>query len=144
MALKKIFTKGTMPVLERAMYFAHRRHTVLANNVANANTPYFRPSDLKVADFQDTLRQAMADRDRKVVKTFEMPLGAPVREENGQLVLEADEDASGQLLFHDRSKLSVEKEMTRLTKNAMQHQRMVELLRKEIAQIKSAISGRTG
>jgi len=142
--LQKMFTKGTMPILERAMYFGSRRHKVLANNVANANTPYFTPSDLKVGDFRATMREAIENRERKTIKTFEMPAGAPIREEGGSMVLEVIEESSGSLMFHDRSKMSMEKEMTRLTKNAGYRNQMVELLKKEIGQLRAAISGRGG
>ena len=133
-----------MPVLQRAMEFSARRHDILANNVANANTPYFTPSDLKAEDFHATLTRAMESRDRKLVKTYEPLGGAPVREEGGRLVLEAQEEHSGSLMFHDHSKMSVEKEMTRVTKNALYHAQMTELMKKEITQIRAAITGRSG
>lgn len=40
------------------MDWAARRQEVLARNVANADTPGFRPSDLKPLDFKEALRQA--------------------------------------------------------------------------------------
>jgi flagellar basal body rod protein FlgB len=86
----------------------------------------------------------MESRDRKLVKTYEPLGGAPVREEGGRLVLEAQEEHSGSLMFHDHSKMSVEKEMTRVTKNALYHAQMTELMKKEITQIRAAITGRSG
>lgn len=44
--------------LERAMSGAELRQTVLANNIANANTPGFQPSDV---DFQSVLAKAAGE-----------------------------------------------------------------------------------
>jgi flagellar basal-body rod protein FlgB len=48
----------TAILLQRAMAGASERQSVLANNLANANTPGFRRSDV---DFQGTLRDALAN-----------------------------------------------------------------------------------
>lgn len=47
----------TQAALERAMSGATLRHATLAANLANANTPGFRPSDV---DFHSALRSALA------------------------------------------------------------------------------------
>ena len=47
----------TQLVLEAAMRGSMQRQTVLTGDLANANTPGFKPSDV---DFQDQLRNAMA------------------------------------------------------------------------------------
>jgi flagellar basal-body rod protein FlgB len=46
----------TQIALDRAMTGAGVRQSVLANNVANANTPGFAPSDV---DFHSVIRQAL-------------------------------------------------------------------------------------
>jgi flagellar basal-body rod protein FlgB len=48
---------STQVMLDRAIGGATLRHSVLAGNVANANTPGFQPSDV---DFHGALRSAMA------------------------------------------------------------------------------------
>lgn len=48
---------ATQVVLERAIGGATLRHSVLAGNVANANTPGYQPRDV---DFHGALRRAMA------------------------------------------------------------------------------------
>ena len=71
----------TQAALERAMSGATLRHATLANNLANANTPGFRPSDV---DFHSTLRSALAGGSAAVEAAQIGP--APT----GQAVLRAD------------------------------------------------------
>lgn len=63
---------STQVVLERAIGGATLRHTVLADNVANANTPGFQPRDV---DFHGALRQAMASGEEAVERLVVGPSG---------------------------------------------------------------------
>jgi len=47
-------------LLEQVVAFAQRRHTVLAGNIANLDTPGYQVRDLSVEDFQARLREALA------------------------------------------------------------------------------------
>lgn len=47
-------------LLEQVVQFAQRRHTVLAGNIANLDTPGYEVRDLSVEDFQARLREALA------------------------------------------------------------------------------------
>lgn len=40
-----------IPWLERALDMSYRRHTVLAGNVANADTPHYQPRDVEFRDY---------------------------------------------------------------------------------------------
>lgn len=53
---------GTFDNLERAMTIATRRQAVLADNIANAKTPGFRPKD-----FDEVLMRAVERQDQKQV-----------------------------------------------------------------------------
>ena len=39
-----------LPVLERVLQFAGQRHRLIVNNIANLNTPGFRPMDVSRID----------------------------------------------------------------------------------------------
>ncbi len=47
-----------LPWLERALDMSYRRHTVLAGNVANADTPDYQPRDV---DFSEYLLAELSD-----------------------------------------------------------------------------------
>src|SRR3954471_8942649 len=57
---------NTQIALERAISGAAMRQEVLANNLANAETPGFRRSDV---DFQSQLAQAMKTGDTKAIES---------------------------------------------------------------------------
>lgn len=56
--LEQLFTGGNFGLLEKSLAAASVRQRVSANNIANANTPGFKKSDVI---FEDLLRQALAD-----------------------------------------------------------------------------------
>jgi len=51
-----------LPVLERMMRFAGARQRLLAHNIANLDTPDFRPVDVSVGDFRAALAEAVDER----------------------------------------------------------------------------------
>lgn len=66
----------TQIALERAISGAHLRATVLVNNIANADTPGFQPSDV---DFHSALREAI-ERGPEALRELRLApeRGAPV------------------------------------------------------------------
>ena len=55
--ITRLTDSGAMPTLERLLQFTSARHQVLADNIANLSTPYYKPRDLSVESFQAALRQ---------------------------------------------------------------------------------------
>ena len=51
-----------MSMLKTRMSWLHQRQDVLAQNVANADTPGFVARDLKTLDFNDTMRSEMVNK----------------------------------------------------------------------------------
>ena len=60
--LTNIFQSTTIPVLEEVVNFAQVRHTVLAGNIANKDTPGYQFRDVSVEDFQQRLKAAIRQR----------------------------------------------------------------------------------
>ena len=54
-----LFQSTTIPVLRAGGQFAQARHTVLAGNIANLDTPGYQARDLSVDDFQARLKEAI-------------------------------------------------------------------------------------
>lgn len=57
---------GVSRLLVEGMRVASLNHRVLANNIANADTPNFTPT---AVNFQDTLKAALDGRDRVALRT---------------------------------------------------------------------------
>ena len=62
--LPNLFSSTTIPVLGEVLNFAQARHTVLAGNIANVNTPGYRLRDLSQTAFQEQLKEAIAAAER--------------------------------------------------------------------------------
>jgi flagellar basal-body rod protein FlgB len=58
-----------MSMLKTRMSWLHQRQDVLAQNVANADTPGFVARDLKALDFDDTMRSQMMNKGASLAVT---------------------------------------------------------------------------
>ncbi len=66
-----LFGKGPLPALERKISFLEERHKVIAHNIANVHTRFYKTKDLAVDEFDQMLRDSMEARDQKHVRIFE-------------------------------------------------------------------------
>ena len=58
--LLDLFSSTTIPALGEVLNFAQARHTVLAGNITNVNTPGYRIRDLSQTAFEQKLKEALA------------------------------------------------------------------------------------
>src|SRR5690606_1061657 len=58
-----LFSGSTIPVLEQVASFTESRHSILAGNLANLDTPGYKVRDLSEKGFQARLRAALSARD---------------------------------------------------------------------------------
>lgn len=131
MILDRLFNQGPMPVLEQELTFTDARQQLLAEDAANISTPGFRQKDLSVDKFQAMLRDRVEQQESAG---------------NGSVGfddLEAEvENPSSNILFHDGNNRSMEQMMTENAKNALMHNLIVELLRKQYATLDMALKER--
>ena len=127
--LNTMFTKGAIPVLEKVVAFTEQRHRVLANNIANIDTPYFKARDLPVEEFNGMLVRALQERERTNPRftpfhgTRNLSLRAMGQYATTMKVRDLKQNQIN-MLAHDENKRSIEVEMTELTKNGMRHNAM--------------------
>ena len=135
---------GSLPVLEKVMQFAGQRHRLIVNNIANLNTPGFRPMDVSVDAFQEQLGEAV-DARRQERNSFVGPLNLEESKQvsftkNG-LVLHPEAVANS-ILFHDGSEKNIERTMQDLVENFSTFRLAADLLRKRVQLLETAIRGR--
>lgn len=118
---ESLVTTSGISVLERVIAFTGARHELLANNIANIDTPDYKMKDLDVDAFNRDLRKAVNAR----------TVGSD----------ESKVDHEQYLLFHDGNNRSVEKQMTEITKNTMLHNAALEILRNQYQVLSRAIAG---
>lgn len=100
-------------VLEKALPVIEQSHKLLANNIANANTPGFSPTRVS---FGETLRLALSDGARRslTLKTTHPRHIAHEKTTTG-LVFQPDTFGPGR---NDKSKFNIDKEMVELLRNS--------------------------
>ncbi|MCA9256497.1 MAG: flagellar basal body rod protein FlgB [Phycisphaerales bacterium] len=141
MLLQDVTTGGAFPLLEKTLAFAQARNRVLAENIANVTTPGYRAKQLDVASFQEALAEASAKR--KPGGKFELGETDEVTlDGDGRLRVTPSVTPTQNLLFHDGTNGSIERQMAELAENTMTHQAAAELLKGYFDGVSKAIRGR--
>jgi flagellar basal-body rod protein FlgB len=109
-------------LLSRLLDVASMRQDVIAQNVANLNTPGYTTQEV---NFEDALKDALAPG-----SAMKMGDVAP------QVV-----DGTGGMTRADGNNVDVDLEMTRLQKNAIYFQIYAQMLANDLAEFRSAIRG---
>ena len=108
--------------LERAISGASLRQSVLANNLANAETPGFRRMDV---DFHDALAQAMGSADSA---TIEATTFSPQQDQ--------------QTMRADGNGVDIDVESANMAKNGLEYEALVSIAKARIGIIQSAMGSR--
>ncbi len=131
-----IFQSTTIPVLEQVVKFTQARHTVLAGNIANIDTPGYVAKDLSVDDFQTRLREAIAG-----ATLARLVFGRRAeRRERGRRSAPRPR-SSKSILMHDESNVGVEYQASEMVKNHLQHNMAMSIMASQFRLLAAAISG---
>ena len=139
-----ITNADAIPALERLMQFAGGRHRVIVNNIANLDTPGFRPLDVSVRAFQTRLAEAV-DRSRSrngnAGGALEIDSGDGIEFAPTGVVLYPTPRGDN-ILFHDGNDRDPEKLMQSLVENFMAFRAAADLLRNRFDMLNTAIRER--
>jgi flagellar basal-body rod protein FlgB len=139
-----MFDASSLPVLEQVVSFTQARHGVLAGNIANIDTPGYKSRDLSVETFQARLKEAVeARRHAEESDSYAINAqlaGKPTGEgkENWQQVRDTKED----ILFHDNHDVSLETQVTEITKNQTQHNLALTIMNAQFRILRAAVTER--
>ena len=138
MAGLKLFN-FTQQLLELSMRVRGARHEILSANIANADTPGYRPRDL---DFNSIIRSAVEggdvaaeERDRRV----EQLSAAPLDIESAIYRPEYPDDRHGEGRL-DGNSVGLDRQMGLLTENSLAYEANLTLLSRTLANLRYAIS----
>jgi flagellar basal-body rod protein FlgB len=129
----------TMALLERALDLRAERHTLIASNIANAETPRYQAVDLA---FESSLKAAMGGAALPAMARTHprhLPTGAQER-----VALEANpvyRKSAG--VGNDLNSVDLDTEMTQLAHNSLLYNATAQMLAKKFAGIRRAIDGGT-
>ncbi|WP_020468459.1 flagellar basal body rod protein FlgB [Zavarzinella formosa] len=114
-------TNNRIDLLTRVMDTAALRHKVIANNVANVNTPGFKRLGV---EFEQTLSKAIE-------------AGTPVTSVSPTIVTD---DTTAERV--DGNTVDIDREMQQLSMNSLLYTAASQILANQLAQLRSAIAGR--
>ena len=114
---------ANMDLLSRLIGAASLRHDVIAQNIANVNTPGFQTLEVS---FEDALQQALAGGSEGSVASV-----------SPQVIV-----GKGGVERADGNNVDIDQEIVRLQKNTLYYKVFTQLLASDLAQFRSAISGR--
>ncbi len=118
----------TFGLLENMLDVSSLRHKVVANNIANVNTPGYKKM---VVDFEGELEKAIENSSQKNFNKFEPKV----------LI---SEDVVDGTLRNDGNTVDMEKEVATLLKNTGFYKIYSQLLAKKFDLVKAAIDGSKG
>ncbi|MSR40433.1 MAG: hypothetical protein EXS10_00805 [Phycisphaerales bacterium] len=136
-----LFTDSPIPALARAVQFAAARQKLIASNIANIETPGFRPSDVNPREFQSALAESI-EREQTT------PTGGLVFDEGGAVSFGAEglmlepTPIGDNVLFHDGNDRSAEHLMQMLNENFYAFKAATQLVRFNFGMIDAAIRER--
>jgi len=134
--LPNLFASTSIPALGEVLNFAQARHTVLAGNVANVNTPGYRLRDLNEAEFQQRLKEAMTQTNAYDARSTSLAAadpGDPMRDVRQSLE---------NLVYHDDTNIDLEKQVSEMTKNNLLHNFALTVMTDQFRLLETAISER--
>jgi len=127
MFIDDLINQGATPTLERMVRFTEARQNLLTEDVANVSTPGYRQKDMSVDAFQQELLARLNKGDRD--DDSEDPVEAAI------------EHPQVGILSHDGNNRSMEQLMSDGAKNALMHNTIVELLRRQYQTLDMALKG---
>ncbi len=143
MFLSQLTDHGATPALVKGLAFNEARLSMIAENIANSETPGYRAKQLDVRAFQAALRDALDTHRDAPSAPFAVRSGKEVRTDpQGYLRVTPSLKPVENVLFHDGTNLSLERQMADLAETGMAHQMFTTLLRGNFDGVRKAIRGR--
>jgi flagellar basal-body rod protein FlgB len=140
-----LFKNTTLESLEKTVAFAERRHSILAGNLANMDTPGYQARDLSVEDFQASLKGVFDAEKQSHLASPGLRFDVLQPSEEGlpsvrEQAVENVHDAMRQVVYNDGSNDSLELQVTHIAKNQAMHNMAIALMRSQFKMLQMAIS----
>ena len=141
--IDKLLGDPTARMLEQTLSFTEQRHALLAEDIANVDTPGYVARDVAPRDFQVALRKAAAKQQASFNSVYEAESTGDVEFEkgSGRVSLKPKMIAGGSA-FYDKGVRSMEYMMGQLADNAQAHNMAAAFLKGRYDLMARAISMR--
>jgi flagellar basal-body rod protein FlgB len=122
--------------LTRRMAWLNQRQQILAHNVANSDTPGFRPKDLKPVNFADQLDGA---------RRLKLAITAPSHKSEAEVTGGKFRDEAQKVVYEespDENAVNVEEQMLKVAEARIDYETMTTLYKKHVDMVKTALGTR--
>lgn len=136
--LEQIFNSSNFNYLPRAMTAANIRQEIIANNIANVNTPNFRKSNV---EFEELLAREIYgeedDRKLKLARTHDKHLPFVPLEFRAEPTINQDNST---IMRVDDNNVDIDIEMATLAKNQIYYNALVTEFGGHVSKLKAAVT----
>lgn len=141
--IDRILNSHTRQALEWSARFAEERHQVLAENVANIDTPNYQTKRLDPHAFHEALSDAL-QADNSASDPPKLRGNRQVSTDSaGKLVVRPATEPAENVLFHDGTNARLEGLMSDVQENALNYELSLNMLKSRFDSLLTAIRGRT-
>jgi flagellar basal-body rod protein FlgB len=149
--IDSIFSNPTLRSLQQSVEFTERRHSILAGNIANMDTPGYKTRDLSVDNFQQSLKSLISAEgetgSNSMSRLAALSPGNPKYSQYGETAdisnkqaIEQVRDSMKQVVYQDGSDDSLEMQVTQIAKNQSMHSMAIALMKSQFKMLQMAIS----
>lgn len=121
------------------MNYLTQRQTLIASNIANADTPDYQPKDLKKADFSDVLGKALKKRNAVQSVSLSTTSGGHINPSGTAPNPKARDARDVYEVAPAGNAVIMEEQMMNASQTMMDYTMMTNLLQKNVGMIKTAI-----
>jgi len=122
----------TFGILEKSLYLRQIRGDMIASNIANADTPFYKPRDIRFEDaLKEETRSLYENKNNKLKLAVTSPMDIEPKNLDGDfkpVVFFRD----GHLQRNDGNSVDIDVETTEMAKNTLAYQATVAAIKKEI------------
>jgi flagellar basal-body rod protein FlgB len=143
MWIDRLTTSRTIHAIELAAQFSEQRQRVLAENLANIDTPDYQTQRLDPETFQASLRKALDQAQEKGERRLELRDNAQFSTAaDGTIEVEPSRTPASNVLFHDGTNARLEQLLAAVTSNSLSYELSTSLLKGKLDGLLAAIRGR--
>jgi flagellar basal-body rod protein FlgB len=125
---------GSTAILEKALDAAWMRNEAISNNIANANTPGYKKSDV---NFENQLANAAQFQIGSAVKSSKF---LPIGNDRGSIPAPQMNQQTHTSVRKDGNNVDIDVEMAELAKNAIKYNALITQISKKFGSIKMVLN----
>ncbi len=139
MPIKLFLFKERLPLMSKALDVYSRRFKAIAENIANVNTPNYRPKEVK---FEELFKSESAKFRLKASTAIENRLDfGEAEDSDGEMQQEVQNIPQPEEYFAGNSHTNIDREMSKLAETQIRFRFVSRLIKRYFSGLNSAITG---